>query len=548
MFRRLAFRLTVSLTLIVIVVEGISGLINVKHQEKQMLEAMILGADQLSRAITSATWHAMLADHREAAYETMQTIALKQGIKRIRIFNKEGRVMFSTDPHDTDQVDKDAEACSLCHASLQPLVRVDVPSRARIFRGPDGERQLAMITPIYNEPACSQAACHAHPAAFNVLGVLDVALSLERVDDEVSGIEWRGATVMAIHVLLIAVFILFFTRSFVGKPIQELIEGTRAVSAMQLDRPIQVRSSTELGELAHSFNLMRERLKEALAEISRFTQSLESKVEERTRELQIAHEKLEQSARLASLGRLSASVAHEINNPLSGILNLSMLMQRLLTDDGIPRARLEEFRGYLALVIRETRRIGRIVSDLLLFSRGSRRTPRSADLNQIIYTTLSLVEHKLKSMNVQTELHLASALPPMLCDDSQIQEVVLNLVLNAGEATLAHGRGKVMIQTSVDSQRGCLVLKVSDDGEGIAQENVPRIFEPFFTTKEDGKGVGLGLAVVYGIVQSHGGEIEVSSEVGKGTTFTLIFPETSAGSAPPSADRSQQVQPSAQSL
>ncbi len=543
MFKRLAFRLTLSLTVIVVIVEGISGLINVKHQEKQMLEAMILGADQLSRAITSATWHAMLADHREAAYETMKTIALKQGIKRIRIFNKEGRVMFSTDPHDTGQVDKDAEACSLCHASLQPLVRVDVPSRARIFRGPDGERQLAMITPIYNEPSCSQAACHAHPASLNVLGVLDVAFSLNRVDEEVAGIEWRGAAVTAIHIVLIAVFMLFFTRTFVGKPIRELIEGTRAVSAMQLDRPIEVRSSTELGELAHSFNLMRGRLKEALAEISRFTQSLESKVEERTRQLQIAHQKLEQSARLASLGRLSASVAHEINNPLSGILNLSMLMQRILTDEGIPPSRLEDFRGYLALTIRETRRIGRIVSDLLLFSRPSRAAPRAADLNQIIRTTLSLVDHKLRLMHVRTELRLEAELPHVTCDESQIRQVVLNLVLNAGEATQPHGQGTVTIQTLADREHDCVVLKVTDDGEGIPTENLPRIFEPFFTTKDEGKGVGLGLAVVYGIVQGHGGEIEVSSQPGQGTTFTVSLPTGAAVQARPPLMPSQPAQP-----
>jgi hypothetical protein len=183
--RKLALKLILSLTIIVALAEGISGYLNLKNQEHQLLEAMILGADQLSKSITSATWHAMLADHREAAYQTMQTIALKQGIKRIRIFNKEGRVMFSAIAGDEVQVDKYAEACYFGHASDKPLVKVDVPSRSRIVTGPDGSRQLALVTPIYNEPACSQAACHAHPAATKVVGVLDVALDLKPVDRKV---------------------------------------------------------------------------------------------------------------------------------------------------------------------------------------------------------------------------------------------------------------------------------------------------------------------------------------------------------------------------
>lgn len=532
MSKRLAFRLTLAITLIVVLVEGISGLINVRHQEKQMLDAMIVSADQLSRAITSATWHSMLADHREAAYEVMQTIALKQGIKRIRIFNKEGRIMFSTDPADGGQVDKDAEACSLCHASLQPLVRVDVPDRSRIFTGSDGVRQLAMVTPIYNEPACSDAACHAHPPSVNVLGVLDVAFGLEQVDQEIAGIELRGALVTVTHISLIGLFIILFTRYFVGKPIKELIEGTRAVSAMQLDRPIREMSGSEIGELAHSFNLMRDRLKEAMDEVNQFTQSLESKVEERTRELQLVHQKLEQSDRLASLGRLSASVAHEINNPLSGVLNLATVMERVVTDDGIPHHRVNEFRGYLGMVIRETRRIAGIVSDLLLFSRGSRPAPRSADLNQLVLATLSLVDHKLHQLGVEVRFDQGEDLPHLLCDETQIRQVVLNLVLNAAEATQSRPHGRVTIRTRTDLDRSTVVLEVCDNGEGISPDHLSRIFEPFFTTKDEGKGVGLGLAVVYGIIQGHGGEIEVSSIYGEGATFIVTLPSAARAGLP----------------
>lgn len=173
--KRLSHQIIISLTIIVMVVSGISGYISLKNQEQQILRAMVNGADQLSRGITSSTWHAMLADDRTAAYEVMKTVAANPGISRIRIFNKEGRVMFSTKAEDETQVDKKAEACAMCHSSSEPLVNVDAFSRSRIVRTSSGSRQLAMITPIYNEPSCSDASCHAHPRSTSMLGVLDVA-------------------------------------------------------------------------------------------------------------------------------------------------------------------------------------------------------------------------------------------------------------------------------------------------------------------------------------------------------------------------------------
>ena len=186
----------------------------------------------------------------------------------------------------------------------------------RIFRGANGGRRLAMATPIYNEPSCSQAQCHAHPAEMKVLGVLDLRLNLESVDHEVAAMKFRVLLVTAVEVTLISLFIIYFTRRFLSRPIDKLIEGTKAVSQMELDKPLDiVGSSEELDELARSFDVMRDRLRTALGEINQFTQNLETKVEERTQQLKAAQKKLLQSDRLASLGQLSASVAHEINNP-----------------------------------------------------------------------------------------------------------------------------------------------------------------------------------------------------------------------------------------
>jgi C4-dicarboxylate-specific signal transduction histidine kinase len=292
---------------------------------------------------------------------------------------------------------------------------------------------------------------------------------------------------------------------------------------MELDKPLDIAgNSEELDELARSFDVMRDRLRTALTEINSFTQSLETKVEDRTQQLKSAHQKLLQSDRLASLGELAASVAHEINNPIAGVLNLSMLLQRMLKDDGIQQERIPEFRRYLTQVTNETTRVGRIVSDLLAFSRRSKPQRAPADVNKIVRMTISLVQHKMKLSGVELETKLADDLPPVPCDQSQVQQVVLNLILNAAEATHAKSERRVAVSTSADS--GFVRLVVADNGEGIAAENLARIFHPFFTTKPEGKGVGLGLAVSYGIIEAHGGDIEVTSRVGEGARFTVSLP------------------------
>lgn len=527
----LAVRLVLPLTLLVIFVEGVSAYINVTDQEQQLQGEMVLGADQLSNSITSATWHAMLQDRRQTAYEIMENIGKKQGVRNIRFFNKEGRVTFSTSAGAGAQVDTRAEACVLCHSDSRPLVRVDMPSRTRVFRDPSGRRVLGMISPIYNEAACSQAPCHAHAADKQVLGVLDISLDLDHVDRKLFAFKMRALWMTVAHVVVVGLFIVLFTRHFVTKPIGRLIEGTREISAMTLDKPIQAESTTELRELADSFETMRVRLKKALDDLNALTADLERKVEERGAQLLVVRQRLVQSDRLTSLGQLAASVAHEINNPVSGVLNLSMLMQRILKDDGIPLERIPEFRRYLSQVTAETTRVGRIVSDLLSFSRRSRPQTASADLNAIVSSTVQLVCHKLSLMSVSADLRLDDALPAVPCDRSQLQQVILNLVMNAAESMPSGGT--IVVRTRpLDATRGSVVLEVQDHGAGISHEHIARIFDPFFTTKEEGKGVGLGLAVVYGIVDSHKGTIDVESTPGQGTTFRVVLPAAPAAVSP----------------
>ena len=524
--RKLGSKLILSLTVLMVVMSSVRGYLNFRTEKKRLVETMVLGADQLSRSITSATWHAMHDDDRKAAYDIMRVIADKQGVDRIRMFNRDGKLVFSTDAHEPSvPASQSSEVCLGCHSRGPVRDKLTEEERVRYATSPSGVKTINMVTPIYNESSCSNASCHAHRASTKVLGVVDVALRLDPVRTQTRALTLQAMFTTTLTVALGAAFVILFTRRFVERPIQQLIEGIKTVSAMNLDRPIEIsRRSQELDELVDSFNVMRERLKSAVAELNEMQQTLENKVEERTERLQAAQRKLVQSDRLASLGELAASVAHEINNPVSGVLNLSMLLERLMANGQYPPGREAEFRKYLGLISAETARVGRIVSDLLAFSRGSKPRRAPADLNKLVRTTLNLTEHKLKLVNAETDLQLQDNLPPVECDSSQIQQVILNLVLNGAQAMQSRGGGKLMIRTRLLADGENVELCVHDTGEGIAPENLPKIFDPFFTTKAEGKGVGLGLAVLYGIVKAHEGEVEVKSKRNEGTTFTVSLP------------------------
>jgi signal transduction histidine kinase len=246
-------------------------------------------------------------------------------------------------------------------------------------------------------------------------------------------------------------------------------------------------------------------------------------VEERTRQLKETHAKLIHQDKMASLGKLSASVVHEINNPIAGILNLIILIKRMVEEDRIGPKEIDQFNRYLNLMETETRRTSRIVSNLLAFSRQSRMELRRIDLNRLIEHTLFLNSNLLKIDGIKVETSLDPTLPDMIGSEDQLQQVFMNLISNAAEAMEAKG-GLLRIETRHLLGEGKLLVDFNDTGIGIPEENLLKLFEPFFTTKKKGKGVGLGLSVAYGIVQEHGGSIYAESKVGEGTIFHVRLP------------------------
>jgi len=254
------------------------------------------------------------------------------------------------------------------------------------------------------------------------------------------------------------------------------------------------------------------------------TRRLEQLVEERTRQLKETHDQLKHKDKMASLGKLAASVVHEINNPNAGILNLIMLIKRIIKEGPVSPEETNNFIRYLDLMEKENRRISRIVSNLLSFSRQSKIELKGIDINRLIEKTLLLNENLLKINGVRIDKELDSSLPDYTGSEDHLLQVFMNFISNAAEAMEMTKDALLKIKTEYMLNQDTIRVSFADNGIGIPEKNVSRLFEPFYTTKKKGKGVGLGLSVAYGIIQEHKGSINVKSEPGKGTTFAILLP------------------------
>lgn len=277
------------------------------------------------------------------------------------------------------------------------------------------------------------------------------------------------------------------------------------------------------GQISKFIEISRD-ITERKIEEDKITRRLEQMVKERTRQLKETHTKLIHQDKMASLGKLSASVVHEINNPNAGILNLIMLIKRIIDEGPVSPKDMEQFKRYLVLMETETRRISRIVSNLLAFSRQSKMRLTQLNINRLIEKTLVLNSNQLKINNIKVKKQMDPDLPDLTGSEDQLQQVFMNIVSNAAEAMESAGKGELSITTRHSLENGKVTVFFKDTGVGISDENLSRLFEPFFTTKKKGKGVGLGLSLAYGIIQEHHGSINVQSEKGNGTTFIIEIP------------------------
>jgi len=498
-----------------------------RRMRLDLLDQLERSTSLLGEAIQVGAQAEMLDARPAHAYRAIELLGRLGGVERLRIIDKQGRVVFSTEPTEVGRaVDRRSRSCAACHEGrTQPLSRVSPSERSEILDGPGG-RVLGMLSPVYNARSCATAACHVHPQGRHVLGLLELDVSLAQVDARVLAFRRGFVFVLAAAVIAFAALLYVFGRAEVVDPVAALLEGTRRVARDELDVEIRVQSRGELGLLAASFNDMTSSLRRLDDELTSVLSGLEREVEERTTDLRAAQETLLRAEKLSSLGKLSASIAHEINNPLAGILTYAKLVSRTLAEGPPDDARREALRGNLALVEREARRCSAIVRNLLDFSRERPKEPKPIDARIAVEEGLFLLANQFRTQGIALERDLISV-PDVLADFGEIRQAVVNLAINACEAMGEVGR----LRVATRFREGAVEIEVSDTGPGIPPDRLGRIFDPFFTTKE--KGTGLGLSVVYGIVERHGGTVDVSSEPGRGTTFTIRLP--SAATAAPGA-------------
>ncbi|MBZ5665971.1 MAG: HAMP domain-containing protein [Acidobacteriia bacterium] len=527
-------KLVGSLLAAMVVIFALLGYLNIRLHRQDLEAATLASAERVSDVISRSTTYYMLRNDREGLYHSIKNMTDQPGMVKVRILDQEGRITYSTDPREVSHVlDKTAEACYGCHTQSQPLARLNRPDRFRIYRNGGGHRVLGIITPIENQPSCSNAECHAHPADQQVLGVLDTDISLAKTDAQLKVSSARMLYYTAGATLIVAVFSWLFVWRVVGKPIKALKSGTDYLSRGELGYQIDVRSNDEVGDLAHSFNGMSLQVRAANEEIVRWAMTLEDRVEQKTKELQSAHDHMLHVEKMASLGKMAAVVAHEVNNPLSGILTYAKLLRKWVASGQTEHEKREEAMQCLELIASESRRCGDLIKNLLTLSRTAPMNVQLTDLNAVVDRSLLLVRHQLELGGVELQTKLAKDLPLVPCDPAQIQQVLMALIINAIDA-MPRG-GNLWLETGLSVDESEIEIKVRDDGTGIAPDVLPHIFEPFLTTKESGHGVGLGLAISRGIVEGHNGRIEVQSELGKGTTFIVSLPNQAPAASLPIA-------------
>lgn len=324
---------------------------------------------------------------------------------------------------------------------------------------------------------------------------------------------YGGFFVVAISFLLCLILY-----NFVTKPISLLVEGMNKLSKGDMDYRINLNTKDEIGLLANSFDSMVEELKQYKDKMENWTRSLEEEVQKKTAEIVRAQEQLINAEKLASLGRMAAGVAHELNSPLTGIVTFAHLMLKRIPPENTQDA--ED----LKVIIDQTERCSRIVRGLLGFSRKTASEKANVDMNTLIENTLSMVRNQAKFYNIAFDVQLDRTIPEVNVDPNQIQQVFLNLLINSADAMEEKGRIAISSRMADDDGNKFVELEFTDTGPGIPEDIRGRVFEPFFTTKPAGKGTGLGLAVSYGIIKKHDGQIFVKSEQGKGASFFIRLP------------------------
>lgn len=505
------------------------GIIFRSVNEGYMKSVISQNGNNIGLLVERALYHSMLENDQTSLQRILDLINTMSGIDNVSMYDSKNNLTY-TSINDHSGIHGDPD-CIRCHQNLDLMFSPDQRSYRIIDRdsecimnpGNDNGRHLIIKSPILNNPSCSNAACHAHEPSEKVLGSLIIKMPLKGLDNALRESTADYFLFAALATVLLIVFLILFTNSKIKNPLNEIIRASEAVARGDKNKRLQITPNqlSDMRMVSYAFNKMLDNLHTANVELKNWSQQLEYKVKKKTEELGQAQNELINIERIASLGKLSLSVAHEINNPLSGILVYSKLIQKQLAKPDLTPEKINAMLKHLKFIESETRRCGDIVKGLLDFSRKDQDGFEPRHLNEILSDTIELMTHPMKIANIHFISDLSARRDLIACSSNQIKQACMAILVNASEAVSENG--EIVIRT-LNPDADSIRIEFTDNGIGIAEEDLPHIFEPFFSTKEKTSGIGLGLSIVHGIIQNHKGKIEVKSQRQVETTISIVLP------------------------
>ncbi len=522
-------RVVYIITLSSVILFVLFGFIFRSVYEQNLNTVIRQNGNNIGSIVEGSLYHSMLENDKSKLQSTLDIINTMSGIDDVNMYDVHDNLVYSSFTSDTAAHSN--PNCLLCHKNLQSMFPrkeksyriIDVKSECSMNKNDNSHRHLIIRSPILNEKSCYTSACHAHQESDEVLGSLIIKMPLYDLDNAVAKSSTKFYLLATLSTILLVSVLILFTRKKIKDPLNDIIKASLAVANGNKNTRLEIRSNQldDMRMVSQAFNDMLDNLQTATEELRNWSQQLEYKVQKKSEELGAAQNELIHIERIASLGKLSSSVAHEINNPLSGILIYTKLIHKQLSNPVLDDAKKETMLKHLKLIENETKRCGEIVKGLLDFSRKDQEDFESKHLHKILMDTFELMTHPIKIANISFLTDFKAKSDLIFCSPNQIKQACVALIVNASEAVLENG--EIIISTNNPDSES-IIIEIADNGIGIPEDDLPHIFQPFFSTKHDTSGIGLGLAIVHGIIKSHNGKLEVKSELGKGTTISITLP------------------------
>jgi len=484
--------------------------------------------NDIGSIIEGSLYYSMLKNDKTSLHNTLDNMNSVSGVDEVNIYNEHNELAYSSVFADSVvYADPDCISCHSDFSSMFPVKEktyriIDYQSACSMSHSNDGHRQLLIRSPILNEPSCYTSACHWHNADDEVLGSLIIKVPLESLDSAVSKSSAEYFLLAALITVVLVALLIFFTNRKIRTPLSAIVTASEAVAKGDRNRRLEIKSNLldDMKMVSVAFNNMLDNLEAANKELENWSHQLEYKVQKKSEELSEIQNELIHIERTASLGKLSSSVAHELNNPLSSILTYSKLITKKVGRLDLDPQISEPLLKHLNIVQSEVKRCGDIVKGLMDFSRQDQENFKNSRLHPVLKETAELIEHQMKMKNINFYTDFTAKNDWVFCNVNQVKQVFLALLVNASEAVTDNAE---IIMKTTNPYEEHIKIDIIDNGVGIDPEDSPHIFQPFFSTKHGASGIGLGLAIVHGIVQSHKGNLDVKSEPGKGTTMSVIF-------------------------